>query len=156
MGGGNYLLNIGPKADGSVPEASVHILHSVGGWVDRNNAALHGVQNAKISIADGVFFSRKDNTIYLYILNWPGTSFTIGGIHQKPKSARYLASGIDVKFELNGTRLVFSGLPETSPDEVVTVIAAEFESAPVQDSMATRVVEPFIVLIHDEVAKGWG
>jgi hypothetical protein len=44
----------------------------------------------------------------------------------------------------------------TSPDEVITVIAAEFESAPVQDSMATRVVEPFIQLIHDEVAKGWG
>lgn len=156
MGGGNYLLNIGPKADGSVPEESVRILHSVGGWVNRNQAALHGVENAKISIADGLFFSRKVNTIYFYILNWPGTNFTIGGIHQKPMSAKYVASGKDVPFELNGTRLVFSGLPMTSPDEVITVIAAEFESAPVQDSMATRVVEPFIQLIHDEVAKGWG
>ncbi len=50
MEGGNYLLNIGPKADGSVPEASVRILHSVGGWVDRNNAMLSmACTNAKIS-----------------------------------------------------------------------------------------------------------
>jgi hypothetical protein len=134
----------------------VRILHSVGGWVDRNNAALHGVQNAKITIADGVFFSRKENTIYFYILNWPGTSFTIGGIHQKPKSARYLASGKAVNCELNGTRLVFSDLPEKPPDDVVTVLTADFETAPVQDSMGTRIVVPFIQLIHDEVAKGWG
>ena len=155
MNGGNYLLNIGPKADGSVPEASVRILHSVGGWVQRNSDAIHGVTSAKISVADGVVFSRKDNIIYFYVQNWPGASFTIGGIHQKPKSAKYLASGQDVKFELIGTRLVFSELPEKSPDEVVTVIMAEFESAPVQDSMATRILEPFVALIHDEVAKGW-
>lgn len=156
MNGGNYLLNIGPKGDGSVPEQTVDILHAVGGWVSRNGDAIHGVTSAKISQADGVFFSRKDNTIYFYVQNWQGNSFTIGGIHEKPKSAKYLASGKAVKCELNGTRLVFSDLPEKSPDDVVTVITAEFETAPVQDSMGTRIVVPFIQLIHDEVAKGWG
>jgi hypothetical protein len=90
------------------------------------------------------------------VQNWLANSFTIGGIHEKPKSARYLASGKEVKCELNGTRLVFSELPEKAPDDVITVIAVEFESPPEQDSMGTRIVVPFIKLIHDEVAKGWG
>jgi alpha-L-fucosidase len=37
---GNYLLNIGPKPDGSAPEESVHILQSVGEWLGRNGARL--------------------------------------------------------------------------------------------------------------------
>jgi len=156
MNGGNYLLNVGPRGDGSVPEQTVSILREVGGWVSRNSDSIHGVTSAKITQADGVFFSRKDNTIYFYVQNWLANSFTIGGIHEKPKSARYLASGKEVKCELNGTRLVFSELPEKAPDDVITVIAVEFESPPEQDSMGTRIVVPFIKLIHDEVAKGWG
>jgi len=156
MNGGNYLLNIGPMGDGSVPEPTVNILREVGGWVSRNGDVLHGVTTAKIIQADGVFFSRRDNTLYFYVQNWLPNSFTIGGIHEKPKSARWVASGKEVKCTLNGTRLVFSDLGEKSPDEVIAVIAVDFDKAPEQDSMGTRIVVPFIQLIHDEVAKGWG
>src|SRR6202166_2342354 len=34
--GGNYLLNIGPKPDGSIPEESVRVLTEVGQWMSRN------------------------------------------------------------------------------------------------------------------------
>ena len=36
--GGNYLINIGPKPDGSIPEESVQILSTVGRWMDKNGA----------------------------------------------------------------------------------------------------------------------
>src|SRR3989442_167849 len=39
--GGNYLLNIGPRPDGSVPEESVRILETVGGWMERNGEAIY-------------------------------------------------------------------------------------------------------------------
>src|SRR5450432_293756 len=39
--GGNYLLNIGPKGDGSIPAETVKILSSVGQWTDRNGAAIY-------------------------------------------------------------------------------------------------------------------
>ena len=39
--GGNYLLNIGPKADGSIPEESVRILTAVGKWMDRNGDTIY-------------------------------------------------------------------------------------------------------------------
>ncbi len=152
---GNYLLNIGPKADGSVPEPSVRILQTVGHWLERNAPAIYGIKKADITYGDGVYFSRKGNEIYFYIHAWPGPSLTIGGIRELPKSARFLASGRAVKAQLNGTRLVFSELPATAPDDPVTVIVAEFASAPVQDSAAVRIVEPFLKLIHEQKAKGW-
>src|SRR5947209_7454056 len=40
--GGNYLINIGPKGDGSIPAESVAILGTVGDWMDRNGSALYG------------------------------------------------------------------------------------------------------------------
>ncbi len=40
-GGGNYLLNIGPKPDGSIPEESVRTLAPVGPWLERNGQAIY-------------------------------------------------------------------------------------------------------------------
>lgn len=154
--GGNYLLNIGPMADGSVPEPGSRILKAVGGWIQRNGPAVRGVQKAQVRFCDPASFEQRGNTLYLYVHSWPGATLTLGGISQKPKKAMLLASGREVQFELKGTRLIFSGLPDTPPDDPITVIAAEFESAPVQSSMATRLVDDFITLIHDQQKKGWG
>ena len=59
----------------------------------------------------------------------------------EPSSARLLATGKDVPFTLNGTQLTFTNLPVKAPDDPVTVIAAEFDSEPVQRSLAVRVIE---------------
>ena len=41
QGGGNYLLNIGPMPDGSVPPESVEVLEAVGKWLDTNGRAIY-------------------------------------------------------------------------------------------------------------------
>src|SRR5437870_6961127 len=43
-GGGNYLLNIGPKPDGSIPQQSIEILQAVGQWTSKNGAAIYGTE----------------------------------------------------------------------------------------------------------------
>src|ERR1700723_289158 len=43
-GGGNYLLNIGPKPDGSVPEETVTVLEAVGKWLETNGKAVYGTE----------------------------------------------------------------------------------------------------------------
>ena len=40
---GNYLINIGPKPDGSIPEESVRIMSTVGKWMERNGKAIYKV-----------------------------------------------------------------------------------------------------------------
>jgi alpha-L-fucosidase len=71
---------------------------------------------------------------------------TVGGIKTKVTSAKLLASGKEVKFTQKGSQLMFTGLPAKAPDDPVTVIAAECESEPVQDSLASRVIDRIIEL----------
>ena len=61
--GGNYLLNIGPKADGSVPEPSVRILGEVGQWLARNGAAIYAADKCLFLHGDICGFTRKENTV---------------------------------------------------------------------------------------------
>ncbi len=136
--GGNYLLNIGPKADGSVPEPSVRILNSVGRWMRENGAAIYGSERCRFPHGNIEAFTRKGNTLYVHVHFWPGETVTVGGVTTKVKSAKLLATGRPVKFTQKGRQLIFSSLPAHAPDELVTVIAADCESEPVQDALSSR------------------
>jgi len=136
--GGNYLLNIGPKADGSVPEPSVHLLNAVGRWLQKNGRAIYGTQKCRFPHGNIEAYTRKENTLYTHVHFWPGSTVTVGGVTTKVKSARLLATGREVAFTHKGRQLIFSGLPAAPPDELVTVIAAECESEPLQDALSSR------------------
>jgi alpha-L-fucosidase len=144
--GGNYLLNIGPKPDGSVPEPSVRILTTVGKWMQKNSEAIYGTEKCRFRFGNVAGYTRKKNTLYTLVHFWPGDTVTVGGVKTKVKSAKLLASGKEVKFEQKGSQLIFTGLPMKAPDDPVTVIAAECESEPIQDSLASRVIDRIIEL----------
>jgi alpha-L-fucosidase len=144
--GGNYLLNIGPKPDGSIPEPSVRILTSVGKWMAKNGEAIYGADKCRFRFGNVADFTRKKNTLYSHVYFWPGDTVTIGGIKTKVTSAKLLASGKEVKFEQKGSQLFFTGLPQKAPDDPATVIVAECESEPVQDSLASRVIDRIMEL----------
>ena len=140
--GGNYLLNIGPKPDGSVPEESVRILSDVGRWMDRNGVAIYGADPCEVKRSSYINFSRKGNTLYLHVYYWPGSTVAVGGLQTKVKSARLLASGKPVEVKQDEFRVQFTGLPVNAPDTPVTVIAAECESEPKQDNLKVRTDRP--------------
>src|ERR1700689_1462963 len=123
--GGNYLLDIGPRADGSVPEPAVTRLHAIGGWLRRNGEAVYGTQKCRFPHGNIGVYTRRGNTLYTVVYFWPGSTMTVGGVRCKVLSARFLANGHPVRFEQRGSQLIFGGLPEKAPDEPVTVIAAE-------------------------------
>jgi alpha-L-fucosidase len=144
--GGNYLLNIGPKPDGSVPEPSVRILNTVGKWMAKNGEAIYGADKCRFRFGNVAEFTRKGNKLYSHVYFWPGDTVTVGGIKTKVTSAKLLATGKDVKFEQKGSQLFFTGLPQKAPDDPATVIVAECESEPVQDSLASRVIDRLMEL----------
>ncbi len=141
-GGGNYLLNIGPKPDGSIPEESVRILTAVGKWMEKNGATIY--ESEPCTVGESVFanFTRKGNTLYTHVHFWPGSTVAIGGLQTRVKSAQLFASGKKVDFKQEEFRLQFTGLPQTAPDQPVTVIAAECESEPRQDTEWVRRERP--------------
>ncbi len=136
--GGNYLLNIGPKPDGSIPEESVRILTAVGQWMDRNGQAIYGAQPCQVRRSNYLNFSRKGNTLFAHAHFWPGETLTLSGLQTKVKSARLLASGKKVEFQQDRIRVRFTGLPANAPDEPVTTLAVECESEPTQDNIFVR------------------
>ena len=140
--GGNYLLNIGPKPDGSVPEESVKILTDVGRWVDKNGVAIYGAEPCKVSRSSYINFSRKGNTLYLHVYYWPGSTVSVGGLQVKVTGAKLLASGKPVEFKQDDFRVQFTNLPTTAPDSPATVIAAECDRVPAQDMMRVREERP--------------
>ena len=136
--GGNYLLNIGPKADGSIPLETVQIFTKVGKWMSGNGEAIHDSDKCQLTRSRNGSFSRKGNTLYFHIHHYPGSSVAFAGLMTKAKSARLLASGKDVKFTQDAYSIKFTGLPLKAPDHPVTTIAIECESEPRQDNLFVR------------------
>lgn len=136
--GGNYLLNIGPKADGSVPEESVRILNTVGKWMDKYGETIYAAEPCDVKRSVFANFTRKGTTLYIYVHFWPGEEWAIGGLRTGVKSVRLLPRGEPVEFEQNEFRVRFKGLPAEAPDEPVSVLALECESVPTQDMMFVR------------------
>ena len=136
--GGNYLLNIGPKPDGSIPDESLRTLTTVGKWVAKYPETIYGMPKCDVKSSLFANFSRKGNTLYMHVHFWPGSTVSLGGLTTKVKSAKLLPGGKDVPFKQEEFRVQFTGLPEKAPDDPVSVIAIECESEPKQDEEAIR------------------
>ena len=137
-GGGNYLLNIGPKPDGSIPEQSVRLLTAVGKWMERNGEAIYRAEPFQAPWHTFADYTRQGNTLFVHVYFWPGETVAIGGLRSKVRSARLLATNSRVRFEQSDTQVKFTGLPANAPDDPVTVLAVECESAPLIDNEYVR------------------
>jgi alpha-L-fucosidase len=151
-GGGNYLLNIGPKPDGSVPEESAAVLEAVGKWLDANGKSIYGTERGSYSWNSNADYTRRGNTLYIHQFYWPGntpaaqwlpffqppTVVGIGGLKTKVKSARLLKTGQPVPFAQDEFSLRLTSLPPQPPDDPATVFEVECEGEPVIDHDAIR------------------
>jgi alpha-L-fucosidase len=136
-GGGNLLLNVGPKPDGSVPEEAYQRLEPLGRWTIQNQEAFYG----QVERTDGRMdwmptgaWTLKGNTAYFWLSNWYGGELVIGGLRVKVHKATYLANGQAISFEQSGERLLLKGLPYENPDPIagVTVLKLECDAPPRQ------------------------
>lgn len=144
--GGNYLLNIGPEPDGTVPAESVRILESVGKWLEVNGRAIYATDGgASVSFGNYDNFTRRGNTLYVHVYFWPSqtpaaewlkfyepaTVVAIGGVRVKVLSAKVLKTGQKIDFAQNEISVRLPGLPENPPDDLVTVLELECDAPPV-------------------------
>jgi alpha-L-fucosidase len=142
QGGGNYLLNIGPMADGSIPEPSVRILTAVGKWMEKHGDTIYGAERCRVRESAYARFTRKGNTLYMHVDFWPGNWVAIGGFQTKVNSARLLSTGQPVKVEQTEFQVKFTGLPDLSPDELASVLEIQCDGEPVQDTLWERENKP--------------
>jgi alpha-L-fucosidase len=121
--GGNYLLNIGPKGDGTIPEPSLKIMTDVGKWMEVNGEAIYGTTQSPIGEPD--FDGRittKGDIYYLHLFSRPDS-----GTIQVPfpaNKATLLEGSQPLEIE-PGKSETSIRLPDALPDAVATVIRLE-------------------------------
>jgi alpha-L-fucosidase len=134
--GGNYLLNIGPKGDGSLTPETVTAFEAMGRWMKVNGEAVYGTTASPLKLDWGrATLLRQDaggqaytgDTLYLHVFSWPKDGkLVVPGLRNNVIAGRLLAGGAEVtaaKTEA-GTTLT---LPATAPDAIASVIALELD-----------------------------
>jgi alpha-L-fucosidase len=123
--GGNYLLNVGPTAEGVIPEASQKILRSIGKWLEVNGESIYGTSPSPLYFPDITWrVTVKPGKVYLHILNWPGTKLEIQGLESQVKKAWFLANKASAQFSQKGPALALT-LPPKPVDPWDSVIVLE-------------------------------
>ncbi len=129
--GGNFLLNIGPRPDGTIQPEFVERLRQIGSWLKVNGEAIYGCQP---SIFEKLpFFGRctvKENRLYIHIMGWPtDRKITLPGLRNKVQKVYLLATGEKLAFSRSEDHLNIT-LPQEPPDPVATVVVVEVQGIP--------------------------
>ena len=132
--GGNYLLNIGPMADGTIPSPSVATLRRVGLWMQSNAESIYGTSASPLPEQPWGRSTVKGDKVYLHVFSWPGDgSLPVPGLKNQVVAAYALTAptqklGIS---RMNGTNLI--ALPAKPLDDLDTVIVLELDGSPQMD-----------------------
>ena len=127
--GGNYLLNVGPTAEGVIPPESQAILRSIGRWLQVNGESIYGTSPSPFFLPNITWrVTVKPSRIYLHILNWPGTKLRFDGLESEVRSAYFLATKAPVPFHRDKLSLEFD-LPAAPVDPNDTVLVLEIADA---------------------------
>jgi alpha-L-fucosidase len=131
--GGNYLLNIGPRGDGSIPEASVKVLKEVGSWMEVNHESIYGTTASPLNIQSWGFCTARDSLLYLHVLDWPvNGELEITGLRNQALDCYLLASKRELNVERRAASIIIT-LPEEKIDDYNTVIALQVSGEPESD-----------------------
>ncbi len=104
---GNLLINVGPMADGRIPEIMQQTLRAVGQWLRINGEAIYGTRPWDTFRDGDVRFTRKGNTLYAIALEWPGEPLRLAALAGKPVlSVELLGSTEPVKWRAEPEALV--------------------------------------------------
>ena len=122
---GNYLLNVGPTADGVIPQPSVERLEVMGRWLEVNGEGVYGTGAGPLQGLGWARTTAKPGTVYLHVFDWPaGGTLTIPTLPRKVASARLLADPLAGALTVTETTdgLTIQG-PAGAPDPADSVVA---------------------------------
>ncbi len=130
-GGGNLLLNVGPRPDGTLQEPCERIIREVGAWLARNGEFLPGSSRSPFAWFTSGRLTVRGSTVYLHLFFSPGREFCLAEIGNRVLSAHWLDRGEPVSYhQRDDGRLIFDNLPVPLPDPLCSVIALEVEGEP--------------------------
>lgn len=116
--GSNFLLNIGPTADGRIPVIMQQKLLDIGNWLEINGDGIYGTEWYSASSNKSLRYTKKNDSVFTFILKFPFGGFTLNEVEFDPAyKAEFLGNDIPVQIsnENGKVRLTF---PVVDPDTV--------------------------------------
>ena len=138
---GNYLLNIGPKGDGTVPIESINKLDSVGDWMNKYSSTIYGATRSPFSTEPTWgLYTKKSGKLYAQVFVWPKN-----GLLKVPS----LTNTINKIYLLNDTTTLLNykdslgyiriSVPANAPNKICSVVVINVTGVPKASTTYTKV-----------------
>ncbi len=129
--GGNLLLNIGPRADGSIQEEAVHIIETAGDWLKSNGEAVYKTEPCPFQYKDQEVSTAHGSTVYIRLLKeYRSSERKICGIGNRVKRISFLHNGAELGFIQEDDIITLTGLVPKQDSELPRILKLELEGTP--------------------------
>lgn len=149
--GGNYLLNVSPRADGTIQPEIIGRLRAMGRWMSRYADSIHNTEAGPVCHPPCGRMTRQGNRVYLHVFDWPKTGRLV-----LPALAGKLQSA-EMK---NGTALRLCKrelkVPRQAPDVIDSVLVLNYSGQPcyLKTRPLSRIARPRTVPVGYRVVRG--
>lgn len=153
--GGNLLLNVGPRADGSIPEPYLDRLGKVGQWLKVHGEAVYGgmtrIGGKLEPWVNTGFWTLREQTGYYWLLRGRvRPPFSIARLETPVRSVRLLSTGQPLAFRQEPARLTILNLPgDADPILETPVLKIDFDGPPRQKTGGG------MILLPDDQSAWW-
>lgn len=127
--GGTYLLNVGPTAEGVIPQPSIERLEAMGRWLDVNGASIYSVVPGPLQGLGWARTTANSDTVFLHVFDWPEEGkIEIPSVGASVTRAALLSNrSADLPITEQGDTIIIQG-PAKAPDAADSVIVLELEN----------------------------
>ncbi|MBD3378009.1 alpha-L-fucosidase [candidate division KSB1 bacterium] len=127
--GGNYLLNVGPTAEGLIPQPSVHRLNAMGDWLDKYGESIYETTASPYERPQWGRYTEKPGYLYVHIFDWPENNtleipLGVDKIQEVGVLSDYDEHKLYFEQSSKGTQIK---LPPTPPDEFSSVVVVKYK-----------------------------
>ncbi|MCA9238706.1 MAG: alpha-L-fucosidase, partial [Planctomycetales bacterium] len=130
--GGNYLLNVGPTAEGEIPQESIDRLREIGKWMQVNGPAIYATTASPCRKPAWGRLTQKPGRLYLHVFDWPTDGALVVPVECQVTACHLLADkSQELSVESTDEGLVVH-TPDAAPDAICSVIELRVEGQPTE------------------------
>ena len=120
----NFLLNIGPRPDGTIQPEFVERLQQMGEWLAKNGESIYGTRGGPIASHPWGVTTQKGNKVYVHVLDWPDPVLLLPALSKRVAAAYTLNDHGKVETATNEHGLLLK-LPSHAADSYDTIVVLE-------------------------------